>query len=136
MCKRGDMIEMRLPVVGGIRQGIAKIDRCIAPIIKALNDGGVTTIGCCCGHREQTGYIHLTGGRYLGVYTNAKAFRREARRKSDVKACEDKTITVAMAKTSGNKAAAARLLNMPIRTLQRKIKKRIAAAAAIERKDK
>jgi hypothetical protein len=76
MCKRGDTIEMRLPVVGEIRYGVAEIDKCIAPIIKALNDGGVITRGCCCGHGEVMGYIHLDSGKYLGVFPNRKTLMK------------------------------------------------------------
>lgn len=76
MCKHGDIVEMELPVVGDIRCGVADIDSCIAPIIKALNDGGVITKGCCCGHGEVMGYIHLAGGRYLGVFPNRKAIMK------------------------------------------------------------
>lgn len=80
MCKHGNTIEMELPIVGDFRFGIADIDLCIAPIIKALNDGGIITKGCCCGHGEVMGYIHLKDKRYLGVFPNRKTimkFRHE-----------------------------------------------------------
>lgn len=76
MCKHGKTVEMELPVVGEIRHGIADIDLCIAPIIKALNNGGVITKGCCCGHGEIMGYIHLTNGKYLGVFPNRKTLMK------------------------------------------------------------
>lgn len=74
MCKLGETVEMELPIVGEIRQGKADIDKCIAPIIKALNDGGIITKGCCCGHKEVMGYIHLANGKYLGVFPNRRTF--------------------------------------------------------------
>lgn len=76
MCKHGDKVEMELPVVGTIRQGIAEIDKCIAPIIKALNDGGVITKGSCCGHSEVMGYIRLNNGKYLGVFPNRETLMK------------------------------------------------------------
>ncbi len=74
MCKHGNTVEMELPIVGNFRFGKADIDSCIAPIIKALNDAGLLTIGCCCGHGNRIGYIHFKDGRYLGVYPNRKSF--------------------------------------------------------------
>jgi hypothetical protein len=43
------------------------IDRCIAPIVKALNDGGVPTIASCCGHGNLPGLISLVDGRHLVI---------------------------------------------------------------------
>lgn len=44
--------------------------------------------------------------------------------KETLKETENMLITIAMAKTSGNKTRAARLLGVPKSTLQRKIEKR------------
>jgi len=35
----------------------AKVDACIAPLIQILNDFGVKTRNCCCGHGEYQGII-------------------------------------------------------------------------------
>jgi len=51
MCKRGDFVDC---VVQGRKQ---KIDRCIAPIVNALNDAGIITVESCCGHGETEGHI-------------------------------------------------------------------------------
>jgi len=83
MCKRGNMVEMELPIAGDFRQGIAKVDKCIAPIIKALNAGGVLTKGCCCGHGEIMGYIRLANGKYLGVFPNRKTFMKHRHERFD-----------------------------------------------------
>jgi len=123
MCERGNTIKMELPYVGDFRFGIADIDLCIAPIIKALNDGGVTTKGCCCGHGEVTGYIHLTDGRYLGIYPGKTAFKEVQVRRPKY-FIQDKLITIALALTNGHREKAAKLLGMPVRTLQRRIKRR------------
>ena len=81
MCKPGNTVEMELPVVGEIRQGTAAIDKCIAPVIRALNDGGVITRGCCCGHGKVMGYIHLANGKYLGVFPNRKSLLKHRHEK-------------------------------------------------------
>lgn len=52
------------------------IDSCIAPIVKALNDGGVPTIACCCGHGKLPGSIVLADGRELIVAADFDEARR------------------------------------------------------------
>ena len=44
---------------------IAKIDFCIAPIVRALQFGGIDMISSCCGHGERDGWIKLADGRTL-----------------------------------------------------------------------
>lgn len=44
------------------------VDACLAPIIKALNDAGVKTVACCCGHGKSLGSIHLADKRVLLIY--------------------------------------------------------------------
>lgn len=34
-------------------------DRCLAAEIEMLNDKGIKTIGCCCGHMKECGYIQV-----------------------------------------------------------------------------
>lgn len=41
------------------------IDRCIAPIVSALQVGGIDMLASCCGHGEGPGRIDLADGRYL-----------------------------------------------------------------------
>ena len=43
------------------------IDACIAPIVKALNEGGVITTQSCCGHGKEPGSIELADGRVLVI---------------------------------------------------------------------
>jgi len=43
------------------------VDACIAPIVRALNEGGVPTAMSCCGHGEGDGFILLADGRTLTV---------------------------------------------------------------------
>lgn len=37
----------------------ATVDRCLVGEINKLNINGITTIGCCCGHGKQLGYIQV-----------------------------------------------------------------------------
>ena len=46
---------------------LKSVDRCIAPVVQALNDAGIYTSGCCCGHGEREGSILLHDGRELIV---------------------------------------------------------------------
>lgn len=43
------------------------IDRCIAPIVAALDAAGVYMLGSCCGHGNGPGEITLADGRRLFV---------------------------------------------------------------------
>lgn len=45
----------------------ALIDTCIAPIVKALQEGGIDIRGSCCGHGKGPGYISLQDGRLLTI---------------------------------------------------------------------
>jgi len=40
-------------------------DKCIVPIIDALNAGGIETTSSCCGHNHVLGLISLRDGRWL-----------------------------------------------------------------------
>ena len=45
-----------------------KIDKCIAPLVKALQEGGINMRGSCCGHGKTIGEISLSDGRKLLIY--------------------------------------------------------------------
>jgi len=36
------------------------VDSCLVGEINRLNNEGITTIGCCCGHGKKQGYIQVT----------------------------------------------------------------------------
>jgi hypothetical protein len=78
MCKWGTNVELRVPIqaelshTGRERWAIKKIDACIAPIVDALNKGGVLTTACCCGHGKANGEIHLQDGRVLTIHAPNK----------------------------------------------------------------
>jgi hypothetical protein len=73
VCKHGDTIPLQLTVPAHLSHTgksfvkTCNVDRCVAPIIKALNDGGVLTDGHCCGHEKMWGSISLVDGRWLIV---------------------------------------------------------------------
>jgi len=60
-------IPAHLSHTGLPRTAIKSIDRCLAPIVKALNAGGVITTACCCGHGKTPGEIILADGRTLVI---------------------------------------------------------------------
>ena len=75
MCKWGTTVDVAVTIPAGMshtgkeRVAIKPIDACIADIVKALNDGGVKTVSCCCGHGAYPGHIALADGRVLMVST-------------------------------------------------------------------
>jgi hypothetical protein len=66
MCKWGTDKTVKLckPMLVSGRTEIA-VDDCIADLVQALNDAGIETIGCCCGHGKVDGDIQLADGRIL-----------------------------------------------------------------------
>lgn len=73
MCKHGEEVILEVPIpenlscTGEFRWAKKGIDLCIAPIVKALNDAGIYTSGCCCGHGKIDGSISLQDGRVLWI---------------------------------------------------------------------
>ena len=79
MCNWGDTVPVIITVpsdlssTGKPKLKRAQIDRCIAPIIDALEIAGIRMCGSCCGHEKSEGYIHLQDGRYLLIVPNRQA---------------------------------------------------------------
>lgn len=73
MCERGDTVLVSVVVpalrshTGEDRPAGREVDRCIAPIVRALNAGGVHTMSSCCGHGVRPGSVLLADGRELLV---------------------------------------------------------------------
>lgn len=71
MCKRGTLenvavrISADLSCTGKIYMKIMKIDACIAPIVDALQKGGINMRGSCCGHGKSDASIELQDGRQI-----------------------------------------------------------------------
>ena len=60
MCKWGTEVMVTLcrpKLISG--RLVVPVDECIAPLVQLLNDHGVRTIGCCCGHGKGPGYINF-----------------------------------------------------------------------------
>jgi len=78
MCEWGTSVTLTLPA---LRSGIIManrewdVDACIAPVVKALNDAGISTIASCCGHGKAPGNITLVDGRELFVVGDYNAAR-------------------------------------------------------------
>ena len=69
MCKQGDTVLVQAN--GAPRD----VDRCIAPLVEALNRAGIATIACCCGHGIRPGNIALVDGRELIIAPDYKTAR-------------------------------------------------------------
>ena len=73
MCKWGIDEEVRVYIpaevsyTGETRFDVKKIDKCIAPIVKALTEAGIYTTQSCCGHGKTDGRIDLLDGRTLVI---------------------------------------------------------------------
>jgi len=71
MCEIGNtrLIKVRIPsdlsCSGRAKWKRKKIDACIAPIVSALQTGGINMRGSCCGHGKRMGRIDLEDGRIL-----------------------------------------------------------------------
>ena len=81
MCKWGNTtpvlvkIPTDLSCTGNEKWKRAAIDSCIAPIVRALQEGGIDMRGSCCGHRIDIGDIHLQDGRVLLIVDDIYYFR-------------------------------------------------------------
>lgn len=65
MCKHGDTVVVGVPALDSLLWKVKPLDRCIAPIVQALNNAGVLTANSCCGHGNGPGGIILHDGREL-----------------------------------------------------------------------
>jgi len=73
MCRWGDAVDCDVIIPAAYsctrheRQARKAIDRCIAPLVNALNTAGPQTVASCCGHGRREGEIVLRDGRTLVV---------------------------------------------------------------------
>lgn len=73
MCKWGTWKKLKLKIpadlscTGKEKWKICKIDSCIADIVEALQKAGIDMRASCCGHRKDSGNIHLQDGRVLVI---------------------------------------------------------------------
>lgn len=77
MCEHGTNVLMYVPIPaeiafdGKFRWDWKDVDACLAPMIQALNDAGIYTTNCCCGHGKSNGKIYLHDGRVLEITKDA-----------------------------------------------------------------
>ena len=57
------------------------VDKCIAPLIQMLNDYGVRTIGCCCGHGKWKGSVFIQNKYTENVFEMYTALHIKRKRK-------------------------------------------------------
>ena len=73
MCEWGNdvVVNVKIPAdlscTGEEQWKDAKIDACIAPIVRALQEGGIDMRGSCCRHGQGNGHILLQDGRVLVI---------------------------------------------------------------------
>ena len=73
MCNDRDSVRVRVRIpadlssTGRVKWRRIGIDRCIAPIVAALQAGGIHMRASCCGHGGVAGRIELEDGRVLFV---------------------------------------------------------------------
>jgi hypothetical protein len=79
MCKCGDnqIIKLKIPAdlshSGNAYWKNVPIDKCIAPIVKALQEAGINMRASCCGHGKRDGEIELQDGRTLIIKNKVTA---------------------------------------------------------------
>ena len=56
-CKRHTVLVKLCKPRKYSRRTEVPVDRCIAPLVKLLNEHGVETVGACCGHDNNNGEI-------------------------------------------------------------------------------
>jgi hypothetical protein len=75
MCEHGthEMVRVKIPAdlshTGEARWKDCGIDACIAPLVRALQEGGIDMRASCCGHGKTHGTIDLADGRRLVIQT-------------------------------------------------------------------
>ena len=73
MCQWGNTVQVEVTIVashshtGMQRRAVKEIDACLAPIVSALDRGGVLMFGSCCGHGERPPEVLLADGRRLVI---------------------------------------------------------------------
>ena len=71
MCKWGNQVDVFVVIPADLSHSgesyccNVKVDSCIAPIVRCLNEAGIDTRGSCCGHGKADGKIELQDGRTI-----------------------------------------------------------------------
>lgn len=83
MCEVGEyeLVKVKVPAdlshTGKAYWKKKQIDKCIAPIVKALQEGGIDMRGSCCGHGKMDGDIHLQDNRILIIKRDGDKYLSE-----------------------------------------------------------
>ena len=81
MCKWGTSVPLEVTIpahlssTGVDKRKVVDVDACIAPLVKALNDGGITTIASCCGHGHLPPNIILADDRWIVILSRQEGER-------------------------------------------------------------
>ena len=75
MCEQNTTETFKITNADGVEKMI-DVDRCIAPIVRALNSAGVVTVASCCGHGKRPGNIALADGREICIMPDFESGRR------------------------------------------------------------
>ena len=65
MCKWGTYEEVECTIVAGLsytgkeRRKLVKVDKCIAHIVRALSQAGITMVDSCCGHGKKNTHARI-----------------------------------------------------------------------------
>ena len=82
MCEETVSVFVKIPAdlssTGKTKWKYTGIDKCLAPIVKALQQFGIDMRGSCCGHHKQVGDIHLQDGRVLIIADYSRYDRHRA----------------------------------------------------------
>ena len=80
MCDHSPNREAAMVVIAepapDTRRGVVWCDPCLAPLVRALNEGGINTVASCCGHGRRPGNIALADGRELVIARDFDEGRR------------------------------------------------------------
>lgn len=78
MCEPGESVYVLVNMPedlssdGSAKVTYKKIDKCIAPLVWALQRGGIDMRASCCGHGKGAGVIYLQDGRVLVIMNSEK----------------------------------------------------------------
>jgi hypothetical protein len=73
LCRWGTTENIRVKLIaplshtGRARWAVKPIDKCIAPLVRALQREGIETTSSCCGHGKGPGEILFADGRRLMI---------------------------------------------------------------------
>lgn len=76
MCEQGDVEKVVIVKGEHGSCGFVNVDKCIAPIVRALNRSRVFTVASCCGHGKVRGNIALADGRMLDIFPDFESWEK------------------------------------------------------------